>query len=193
MSSIFYLKKSNTTTIPKLMKLTSRRSWIVALVVAGFVSASQFAEANPIAQQLVFVHSKRCLVVKNGSQAKGTQVYQSNCRKDDKHQRWTFVYKEGGYGLLKVAHSGQCLDVVNNKTANGTLVQQWNCHGTANQLWALEGVQGQFGTIDWRLRSKESNKCLYVKNSSNADNADVVISDCTYAASSVEIRNPATY
>jgi hypothetical protein len=105
----------------------------------------------------------KCLDVRGGSAADGTQVQISSCT-GAAGQQWTVTPGSTIKAL------GKCLDVSGGSTANGAKVQLWSCHGGANQNWQAYS--------DGSLRSVPSGKCLDVSGNSSSDGAVVHLWTC---------------
>jgi hypothetical protein len=105
----------------------------------------------------------KCLDVRNGSSADGTQIQLLSCN-GAAAQQWT-VNSDRTLRAL-----GKCLDVSGGATADGTKIQLWSCHGGGPQQWAAQS--------DGSLRNVASNKCLDVSGNSSADRAVVHLWSC---------------
>jgi uncharacterized protein (DUF1800 family) len=75
----------------------------------------------------------------------------------------------GEYELV-ARHSGKCLDVPNGAMTDATPVIQWDCHGSDNQAWRFEAVDGGY----YRVLARHSGKALDVSGASVADAAPVI-------------------
>jgi type 1 glutamine amidotransferase len=117
---------------------------------------------TPGARPIVGIAGK-CLDVRNGSAADGTQVQISSCT-GAAGQQWTVTPGSTIKAL------GKCLDVSGGSTANGAKVQLWSCHGGANQNWQAYS--------DGSVRSVPSGKCLDVSGNSSSDGAVVHLWTC---------------
>ena len=104
----------------------------------------------------------KCLDVRGGSSANGTQIQLYTCN-GGAAQTWTRT----GQTLRAF---GKCLDVSGNSTANGTKVQLWTCNGGANQNWTAQS--------DGTLRNPQSGKCLDVSGNNSADGTVVHLWTC---------------
>ncbi len=108
----------------------------------------------------------KCLDVRNGSSANGTQIQLYTCN-GAAGQTWT----RNGQTLQAL---GKCLDVNAGGTANGTKIQLWTCNGGGNQNWAAQS--------DGTLRNPQSGKCLDVSGNNSADGAVVHLWSCISGA-----------
>ncbi|KIR60634.1 ThuA domain-containing protein [Micromonospora haikouensis] len=100
----------------------------------------------------------KCLDVRNGSSADGTQIQLFTCN-GAAGQQWTV-------GTDSTIRSlGKCLDVNGGSSADGAKVQLWSCNGGGAQRWAAQS--------DGSLRNTQSGKCLDVSGNSSADGAVV--------------------
>ena len=80
-------------------------------------------------------HPDKCLDVRQGQTANGTQVQIWDCQPDNPNQRWIVEDNR----VIWAAHPEKCLDVSAGGTANGTKVQIWNCQrGNDNQRWRMD-------------------------------------------------------
>jgi hypothetical protein len=109
----------------------------------------------------------KCLDVRNGSSADGSQIQLLSCN-GSAAQQWT-VNSDGTLRAL-----GKCLDVNAGASADGTKIQLWSCHGGAPQQWAAQS--------DGTLRNPGSAKCLDVSGNSSADGAVVHLWSCNSGA-----------
>jgi PKD repeat protein len=107
--------------------------------------------------------SGKCLDVRGGSAADGTQVQISSCT-GAAGQQWT-VSTDSTIKAL-----GKCLDVSGGSTADGAKVQLWSCNGGGNQKWQANP--------DGSVRSVPSGKCLDVSGNSSSDGAVVHLWTC---------------
>ncbi|TDB72367.1 lectin [Micromonospora sp. KC723] len=105
----------------------------------------------------------KCLDVRNGSAADGTQVQIWSCT-GAASQQWTVT---AGSTIRAL---GKCLDIAGSSTADGAKVQLWSCHGGANQNWQAQP--------DGSVRNPQSGKCLDVSGSSSSDGAVVHLWSC---------------
>ncbi|MFC8849526.1 MULTISPECIES: ThuA domain-containing protein [unclassified Micromonospora] len=100
----------------------------------------------------------KCLDVRNGSSADGTQIQLYTCN-GAAGQQWTV-------GTDSTIRSlGKCLDVNGGSSADGAKVQLWSCNGGGPQRWAAQA--------DGSLRNTQSGKCLDVSGNNSADGAIV--------------------
>ncbi|MEV4844070.1 carbohydrate-binding protein [Micromonospora matsumotoense] len=109
----------------------------------------------------------KCLDVRNGATADGTQVQILTCN-GGAAQTWTVTPN----GPIKAL--GKCLDVSGGGTANGTKIQLWTCTGGTPQVWSAQ--------TDGTLRNPASGKCLDVSGNSSADSTVVLLWTCSGAA-----------
>ncbi|WP_036372783.1 ThuA domain-containing protein [Micromonospora sp. ATCC 39149] len=100
----------------------------------------------------------KCLDVRNGSSADGTQVQLFTCN-GAAGQQWTV----GGDSTIRSL--GKCLDVNGGSSADGAKVQLWTCNGGGAQRWAAQS--------DGSLRNTQSGKCLDVSGNNSADGTAV--------------------
>ncbi|MEV0134028.1 ThuA domain-containing protein [Dactylosporangium sp. NPDC050688] len=108
----------------------------------------------------------KCLDVRGGSSANGTQIQLYTCQ-GNAAQTWT----RSGQTLQAL---GKCLDVNGGSTANGAKVQLWTCNGGGNQNWAAQS--------DGTLRNPQSGKCLDVSGNNSADGTVVHLWTCISGA-----------
>ncbi|MEV4413840.1 PQQ-dependent sugar dehydrogenase [Catellatospora sp. NPDC049609] len=109
----------------------------------------------------------KCLDVRNGSSADGTQIQILTCN-GAAAQTWTV----SGSTLRAL---GKCLDVSGGGTANGTKIQLWTCTGGAAQNWTYQ-------SSDQTLRNPQSGKCLDVSGNNSADGTIVALWTCNGGA-----------
>ncbi|GAB3834932.1 ThuA domain-containing protein [Dactylosporangium cerinum] len=108
----------------------------------------------------------KCLDVRGGSSADGTQIQLYSCQ-GNAAQTWT----RSGQTLRAL---GKCLDVNGGGTANGTKVQLWTCNGGGAQNWVAQS--------DGTLRNPQSGKCLDVSGNNSADGTVVHLWTCISGA-----------
>ncbi|BCJ63703.1 ThuA domain-containing protein [Polymorphospora rubra] len=104
----------------------------------------------------------KCLDVRSGATADGTQVQLYTCN-GTAAQTWT----RNGQTLRAL---GKCLDVSGAGTANGTKIQLWTCNGSGAQNWAPQANQ--------TLVNPASAKCLDVSGNNSADSTPVHLWAC---------------
>ncbi|MEH0933103.1 ThuA domain-containing protein [Micromonospora sp. CPCC 205558] len=109
----------------------------------------------------------KCLDVRNGATADGTQIQIYTCN-SSAAQTWTVTPNSTIKAL------GKCLDVNGSGTANGTKIQLWTCNGSGAQNWAAQS--------DGTLRNPSSGKCLDVSGNNSADSTIVHLWTCLNAA-----------
>ena len=73
--------------------------------------------------------ASKCLDVRSGGTADGTQIQLYTCN-GSTSQTWTRT----GSTLRAL---GKCLDVSGSGTADGTKIQLWTCNGTGAQNWRV--------------------------------------------------------
>ena len=106
--------------------------------------------------------ASKCLDVRGGSSANGTQIQLYSCS-GGAGQTWT-------RSASTLQALGKCLDISGNSTANGAKVQLWTCNGGANQTWTAQS--------DSTLRNPQSGKCLDVSGNNPADGTVVHLWTC---------------
>ncbi|WP_405099638.1 RICIN domain-containing protein [Micromonospora sp. NBC_01412] len=105
----------------------------------------------------------KCLDVRNGASADGTQVQIYTCN-GSAAQTWTVTPNSTVRAL------GKCLDVSGAGTADGTKIQLWTCNGTGAQSWSAQ--------VDGTLRNVGSGKCLDVSGNTSTDGTPVHLWTC---------------
>ncbi|MDG4827503.1 PQQ-dependent sugar dehydrogenase [Asanoa sp. WMMD1127] len=110
--------------------------------------------------------ANKCLDVRGGATADGTQVQLYTCN-GSAAQTWTRT----GSTLRAL---GKCLDVSGGGTADGTKIQLWTCNGTAAQNWSA-GANSS-------LVNPSSGKCADVSGNNSADSTVVHLWTCNGAA-----------
>ncbi|GGP07698.1 glycosyl hydrolase [Nonomuraea glycinis] len=109
----------------------------------------------------------KCLDVRGGASADGTQVQLYTCN-TSAAQNWT---RDGS--TLRAL--GKCLDVAGAATADGTKIQLYTCNGSGAQNWAPQAN----GT----LRNPSSGKCLDLNGGNSADSTPAHLWTCHNGAS----------
>lgn len=115
----------------------------------------------------------KCLDVRGGATADGTQVQLYTCN-GSAAQTWT----RSGSTLRAL---GKCLDVSGAATADGTKIQLWTCNGTGAQNWTPAGD----GTV------RALGKCLDVSGNNSADSTPVHLWTCIAGAANQRWTLPA--
>ncbi|WP_320066699.1 PQQ-dependent sugar dehydrogenase [Micromonospora sp. RTGN7] len=105
----------------------------------------------------------KCLDVRNGASADGTQVQIYTCN-GSAAQVWTVTSNSTVKAL------GKCLDVSGAGTADGTKIQLWTCNGSGAQNWSAQA--------DGTLRNVGSGKCLDVSGNTSTDGTVVHLWTC---------------
>ncbi|KYF81821.1 hypothetical protein BE11_42405 [Sorangium cellulosum] len=149
-------------------------------ISAAICLGSQADAAPPIPEQyyeIVPLHSRACLDVRNASVAGGTAVLQAPCFGSG-NQKWKFRSVGGGYYEIVAQHSRQCLDVPNASTAHGTELVQGPCFGNANQHFRLNEVGSNEGQSYYEIIAQHSQMCIDVKNASHAHGAPLAQAPC---------------
>ncbi|MEV6375388.1 ThuA domain-containing protein [Micromonospora musae] len=111
--------------------------------------------------------ASKCLDVRNGATADGTQVQLYTCN-GSAAQSWSVTANSTVRAL------GKCLDVSGGGSADGTKIQLWTCNGSGAQNWSAQS--------DGTLRNPQSGKCLDVSGNNSADSTPVHLWSCTGAA-----------
>ncbi|GHJ44068.1 glycosyl hydrolase [Catellatospora sp. TT07R-123] len=109
----------------------------------------------------------KCLDVRSGSNADGTQVQIYTCNGTGA-QTWAVT----GQTLRSM---GKCLDISGGGTADGAKIQIYTCNGTGAQNWVYQ-------SSDQTLRNPQSGKCLDVAGNNSADSTVVNLWTCTAGA-----------
>ncbi|RKN28189.1 PQQ-dependent sugar dehydrogenase [Micromonospora musae] len=111
--------------------------------------------------------ASKCLDVRSGATADGTQVQLYTCN-GSAAQSWSVTSNSTVRAL------GKCLDVSGGGSADGTKIQLWTCNGSGAQNWSAQA--------DGTLRNPQSGKCLDVSGNNSADSTPVHLWGCTGAA-----------
>jgi len=104
----------------------------------------------------------KCLDVRNGATADGTQIQLYTCNGTGS-QTWT-------RNAQTLRALGKCLDVAGGGSADGTKIQLWTCNGTGAQNWNPDATG--------RLVNPQSGKCLDVSGNNPADSTVVHLWTC---------------
>lgn len=147
---------------------------LAALLAATFVclgwAAPSPASAAVTYSQIYRWQTAKCLDVAGASQAIGARVQQWTCN-GTPAQKWTRMFTDSGYFMLKVAVSGQCLDVKDASLADNAPVVQKPCTGAYNQQW-IERTSGLPGFPF--LLARHSGKVLRILSESTGEGAQAV-------------------
>lgn len=156
----------------QLWPLAAPDETVLNVIYGASVQEREFAGRT---LRLVNVNSGACLDVANGAIENETDVIQWNCNAGAA-QDWQFTDVGDGYYTLTNPKSGRCLDVDGTDgsgTADGRNVWQYDCNGGDGQKWKPEKKAGGY----W-LKSKRSDKCLALSDSSAAPGASAVQWTC---------------
>ncbi|MET7695809.1 ricin-type beta-trefoil lectin domain protein [Streptomyces sp. NPDC005483] len=75
----------------------------------------------------------KCIALKGGAIADGTQVVLADCNASATDQQWTWAANRS----LVAKKSGTCLDATGPSSVNGTPLQIWACAVSDNQRWQM--------------------------------------------------------
>jgi hypothetical protein len=134
---------------------------------SGLFDVDDFTFARSSGSGPVVGLAGKCLDVRGGANADGTQVQLHTCN-GSTAQNWT---RDGG--TLRAL--GKCLDVAGAATADGTKIQLYTCNTTSAQTWTPQAN----GT----LLNPASGKCLDVSGANPADSTPVHLWTCHTNAS----------
>ncbi|SPE58238.1 Extracellular exo-alpha-L-arabinofuranosidase precursor [Streptomyces netropsis] len=145
---------------------------VCGLGLAGGSPAAAAVPPSPqiIYEQVVNLHSGKCLEVAGGSQANGARVQQYSCN-GTVAQQWNKRPTSDGYFQLVVASSGKCLEIANASQANNYRAQQNPCGSGYHQQFAQlpSGVPGYPFIV-----ARHSGKGLTILSESLLNGAQVV-------------------
>ncbi|MER7176634.1 ThuA domain-containing protein [Streptomyces mesophilus] len=105
----------------------------------------------------------KCLDVRGGASADGTQVQIYTCN-TSAAQQWTVAADQTLRAL------GKCLDVSGGGSADGTKIQLWTCNGSGAQKWVAQS--------DGTVRNPQSAKCLDASGGTWNDSTPVHLWTC---------------
>ncbi|MET8002264.1 ThuA domain-containing protein [Nonomuraea glycinis] len=134
---------------------------------SGLFDVDDFTFARSSGSGPVVGLAGKCLDVRGGASADGTQVQLYTCN-TSAAQNWT---RDGN--TLRAL--GKCLDVAGAATADGTKIQLYTCNGSGAQNWAPQAN----GT----LRNPSSGKCLDLNGGNSADSTPAHLWTCHNGAS----------
>lgn len=119
-------------------------------------------------------NSEKVMEVTNGSTAAGANVRQ-NTNTGATFQQWNVTpvsSRIGGdfsYFTFTAVHSAKAIDILNWSLNNGGNIIVWDDAKGGNQQWYLEYAEDGW----FYIRSRHSNKCLHVANSSKDNAANI--------------------
>ncbi|WP_199551402.1 ThuA domain-containing protein [Streptomyces sp. N35] len=105
----------------------------------------------------------KCLDVRGGASADGTQIQIYTCN-TSAAQQWTAAADQTLRAL------GKCLDVSGGGSADGTKIQLYTCNGSGAQKWAPQS--------DGTIRNPQSAKCLDASGGTWNDSTPVHLWSC---------------
>jgi len=141
--------------------------WYAALLkVPGSIGASS---TTGVAQSYKLAGTDQCLDVNGASTAALAQTIIWGCH-GGSNQKWTRT----AAGELRV-YGTSCLDLYGRVTAAGSRVVIYPCHGGTNQKWTYRA--------DGTLLHVLSGRCAATRNGSTAQGTEIVLADCSTAAS----------
>jgi hypothetical protein len=119
--------------------------------------------------------SSKCLDVRGGALARGTNIQQWTCV-GVANQRWHIrrTAQPDVYEMV-AEHSRKCLDVRGGALNNGANVQQWDCVGVANQKWFFRSTARP---NVYEIVAEHSGKCLDVRGGELNNGTNVQQWDC---------------
>ena len=82
-------------------------------------------------------HSGKCMDIKGGSTANGTNAIQFSCGSGN-NQRFRLLPYGDGYFAIQAKHSNQCLDIAGAVTGDGGFLIQWPCAWTDNEKFRFK-------------------------------------------------------
>ncbi|MGF1816900.1 RICIN domain-containing protein, partial [Vibrio splendidus] len=126
---------------------------------------------------LQFIHSNKCLDVKNGATWNGSTYQQWGCNTSNTNQRFTFTPLSDGAYLLQSDESQLCVELKpdSSQWQDGATIQQYICNAAEeNQLWTLFDK----GSDSFELRNKRTGKCLELANNQTSNGGQIVQSSC---------------
>ncbi|MBC9718940.1 ThuA domain-containing protein [Streptomyces sp. TRM66268-LWL] len=106
----------------------------------------------------------KCLDVRSGASADGTQIQIYTCN-SSAAQQWTVGAADQTFRAL-----GKCLDVSGGGSADGTKIQLYTCNGSGAQKWAPQS--------DGTVRNPQSGKCLDASGGTWNDSTPVHLWTC---------------
>jgi hypothetical protein len=126
-------------------------------------------------------HSSKCLDVAYFSMVNGGDILQSYCSGGD-NQKWRLWSGASSFRLLQAKHSGLFADVVNSSHDHAADVIQWSYNGASNSQWwqMVRANPNEVTAVPYyKIVNVNSQKCLDVAYSSQANGANVLQANCT--------------
>ncbi|MCO7227149.1 RICIN domain-containing protein [Pleionea sp. CnH1-48] len=80
---------------------------------------------------------------------------------------------------IKSVGFGDCLDVAGGSTSNNSNVQRYPCQRSDNQRWNFKKEYDDHGQAVYKIRGKQSGKCLDVFNASSDSGANIQLFSCS--------------
>jgi astacin (peptidase family M12A)/ricin-type beta-trefoil lectin protein len=157
----------------------------------GELSSTYFTDTDlkglnrfyPMPNQLVAMHSGKCIDMPGGNGSAGTIVQQFDCH-EGSNQGWLLRWDDNDgstdYYLLESSDpgaQGMCLDVQWASQNPGAPVMMWPCsRGAASQQWSVTPTA--FPYNGYWVRARHSGQCLDVSWASQDNGATIVQSTC---------------
>lgn len=129
------------------------------------------------ATSLQFIHSNRCLDVKDGATWNGSTYQQWSCNTSNSNQRFTFTPVSNSEYLIQSDKSQLCVELKPDASQwkDSATIQQYICNSAEeNQLWTLFDK----GSNTFELRNKKTGKCLEVANNQATNGGSIVQASC---------------
>jgi hypothetical protein len=131
-------------------------------------------------------HSNKCVDLANAGTANGTRVQQWACNGSNA-QKYKFIPTDSGYYRLAAnANNAQGIDVVGGATTDGSDLHVWGYGAQAAAQWKPELVTGSW----YRLRNRNSQKCMDVPGWNTADGVTMEIYTCNNTTNQKFIIEP---
>jgi hypothetical protein len=125
------------------------------------------------ADQLVDVHSGKCMDVEAQGTADGTKVQLYGCNHTGAQSM--SIEPIGADVRIVNTHSGKCIDVTGDDTVDGTKIELWTCSGLGSQTFEKkDDGHGGFNFVH-----KDSGKCIDVTGWGTTDGTQIQLWTCT--------------
>ncbi|KAF8179561.1 ricin B lectin domain-containing protein [Mycena galopus ATCC 62051] len=123
------------------------------------------------------IFGDKCLDVKDGVDADGTQLQIRTCASGNTNQQWVSAGSPGSPQIVW-AGKNKCVDVTNGNVTTGNVMQIWDCDtsvSNSNQNWGI-AITTEPKSVSLSLVSDPS---LCIAASANSTSAPVTVENCS--------------
>ena len=156
--------------------MSSRKHLTLTLVAGAFALIAVSARAAQPAYRIVSVATGKCLALSSSSSGNGVNIHQWQCSgvHNEANLLWTLhPASPVGFTQIRNVGTGKCIALKSSSNANGVNIHQWQCqnvHEPDNLLWNISSANN---AGDAKLRSKQSGKCVALKQHSGNNGVNI--------------------